>query len=234
MDFAGAYTGDHVKFLLEGFLVTLQVAFISIILSFLIGSVIGILRYARIPVLSQVLMLLVETIRNLPLLLIIFFTYFALPEMGMKLEIKTAAIAALTIFEAAMLSEIVRSGLLSIEKGQIEAARSSGLSYVQTLQYVILPQALRRMVPPIVSQFISLLKDTSLAVIIALPELTHNAQIINGQNINYTIPTYLLVAVMFFVVNFSLSLVARRLETRQKTGKNKAEIQKLKTQGLQA
>lgn len=234
MDFAGAYTGDHVKFLLEGFLVTLQVAFISIICSFLIGSIIGILRYAKIPVLSQVLMLLVETIRNLPLLLIIFFTYFALPEMGMKLEIKTAAIVALTIFEAAMLSEIVRSGLLSIEKGQIEAARSSGLTYLQTLQYVILPQALRRMVPPIVSQFISLLKDTSLAVIIALPELTHNAQIINGQSVNYTIPTYLLVAVMFFVVNFSLSLVARRLETRQKAGKHKTEIQKLKTQNLQA
>jgi putative glutamine transport system permease protein len=234
LDFVGAYTGAHVKFLLEGFLVTLQVAFISIIFSFLIGSIIGILRYAKIPVLSQVLMLLVETIRNLPLLLIIFFTYFALPEMGMKLEIKTAAIAALTIFEAAMLSEIVRSGLLSIEKGQIEAARSSGLTYVQTLQHVILPQALHRMVPPIVSQFISLLKDTSLAVIIALPELTHNAQIINGQSVNYTIPTYLLVAVMFFVVNFSLSLVARRLETRQKAGKHKTEIQKLKTQNLQA
>ncbi|WP_051317011.1 amino acid ABC transporter permease [Ectobacillus panaciterrae] len=234
MDFAGAYTGDHVKFLLEGFLVTLQVAFISIILSFLIGSVIGILRYAKIPVLSQVLMLLVETIRNLPLLLIIFFTYFALPEMGMKLEIKTAAITALTIFEAAMLSEIVRSGLLSIEKGQIEAARSSGLTYLQTLQYVILPQALRRMVPPIVSQFISLLKDTSLAVIIALPELTHNAQIINGQNINYTIPTFLLIAVMYFVVNFGLSLAARGLEAKQASGKKKTEIQKLKTQSLQA
>lgn len=234
MDFAGAYTGDHIKFLLEGFLITLQVAFISILLSFLIGSVIGILRYAKIPVLSQILMLLVETIRNLPLLLIIFFTYFALPEIGMKLEIKTAAIAALTIFEAAMLSEIVRSGLLSIEKGQMEAARASGLTYVQTLQYIILPQALRRMIPPIVSQFISLLKDTSLAVIIALPELTHNAQIINGQNSNYTIPTFLLVAMMYFVVNFSLSLVAKRLETRQASNKKKTEIQKLKTQGLQA
>ncbi|MFD3446140.1 amino acid ABC transporter permease [Microbacteriaceae bacterium 4G12] len=234
MDFAGAYTGDHIKFLLEGFLITLQVAFISILLSFLIGSVIGILRYAKIPVLSQILMLLVETIRNLPLLLIIFFTYFALPEIGMKLEIKTAAIAALTIFEAAMLSEIVRSGLLSIEKGQMEAARASGLTYVQTLQYIILPQALRRMIPPIVSQFISLLKDTSLAVIIALPELTHNAQIINGQNSNYTIPTFLLVAMMYFVVNFSISLVAKRLETKQASNKKKTEIQKLKTQGLQA
>lgn len=81
-----------------------------------------------------------------------------------------------------MLSEIIRSGLKSIDKGQIEAARSSGLSYTQTLFFIVMPQALRRMVPPIVSQFISLLKDTSLAVVIALPELIHNAQIINGQS----------------------------------------------------
>ncbi|MFX3659517.1 MAG: amino acid ABC transporter permease, partial [Ectobacillus sp.] len=203
MDFKGAYTAHHFSFLFDGFLVTLKIAFISIILSSVIGSVIGILRYANIPFFSKLLAVLVEIVRNLPLLLIIFFTYFALPEIGLKLEVEAAAITALTIFEAAMLSEIVRSGLLSVEKGQIEAARSSGLTYVQTMNHIILPQALRRMVPPIVSQFISLLKDTSLAVIIALPELTHNAQIINGQNVNYIIPVFLLVALMYFAINYS-------------------------------
>ncbi|CAI8838496.1 amino acid ABC transporter permease [Bacillus pseudomycoides] len=214
MDFRGAYTGDHVLFLLKGLLVTLEIAVVAILLSFIIGSIVGTLRYAKIPVVSQLLAFIVEIIRNLPLLLIIFFTYFALPEAGLKLEITTAAIVALTIFEAAMISEIVRSGLLSIEKGQIEAARASGLSYIQTLWHIILPQALRRMVPPLVSQFISLLKDTSLAVVISLPELMHNAQIINGQNVNYMIPTLLLVACMYFVVNYSLSLVSRKLESR--------------------
>jgi len=214
MDFRGAYTGDHVLFLLKGLLVTLEIAVVAILLSFIIGSIVGTLRYAKIPVVSQLLAFIVEIIRNLPLLLIIFFTYFALPEAGLKLEIITAAIVALTIFEAAMISEIVRSGLLSIEKGQIEAARASGLSYIQTLWHIILPQALRRMVPPLVSQFISLLKDTSLAVVISLPELMHNAQIINGQNVNYMIPTLLLVACMYFVVNYSLSLVSRKLESR--------------------
>ncbi|MBO1626924.1 amino acid ABC transporter permease [Bacillus cereus] len=214
MDFRGAYTGDHVLFLLKGLLVTLEIAVVAILLSFIIGSVVGTLRYTRIPVVSHLLGFIVEIIRNLPLLLIIFFTYFALPEAGLKLEIKTAAIVALTIFEAAMISEIVRSGLLSIEKGQIEAARASGLSYVQTLWHIILPQALRRMVPPLVSQFISLLKDTSLAVVISLPELMHNAQIINGQNVNYMIPTLILVAFMYFVVNYSLSIVSRKLESR--------------------
>ncbi|CAI8985839.1 MULTISPECIES: amino acid ABC transporter permease [Bacillus] len=214
MDFRGAYTGDHILFLLKGLLVTLEIAVVAILLSFIIGSIVGTLRYAKIPVVSQLLAFIVEIIRNLPLLLIIFFTYFALPEAGLKLEITTAAIVALTIFEAAMISEIVRSGLLSIEKGQIEAARASGLSYIQALWHIILPQALRRMVPPLVSQFISLLKDTSLAVVISLPELMHNAQIINGQNVNYMIPTLLLVACMYFVVNYSLSLVSRKLESR--------------------
>ncbi|HDR3755523.1 TPA: amino acid ABC transporter permease [Bacillus anthracis] len=214
MDFKGALTGDHILFLLKGLLITLEVALVAIVLSFIIGSVIGILRYMKIPVVSQVLGIIVEVIRNLPLLLIIFFTYFALPEAGLKLEIITAVIVALTIFEAAMISEIVRSGLLSIEKGQIEAARSSGLTYVQALWHIILPQALRRMVPPLVSQFISLLKDTSLAVAISLPELMHNAQIISGKNVNYMIPTFIVVACMYFIVNYSLSILSRRLELR--------------------
>ncbi|MED3844422.1 amino acid ABC transporter permease [Geobacillus stearothermophilus] len=215
-DFAGAYAPAHLKFLLQGFLVTLEVAFISIVLSFIFGIVIGVIRYTKIPVLSQLLAVLVETIRNLPLLLIIFFTYFALPEVGLKLDKLYAAISALVIFESAMLSEIVRSGLQSIDKGQIEAARSSGLTYGQTLWYIILPQALRRMVPPIVSQFISLLKDTSLAIVISLPELMNHAQIINGRNINFVIPIFILVAFMYFIVNYSLSLLSRRLEYRQR------------------
>jgi aspartate/glutamate/glutamine transport system permease protein len=215
MDFINAYSPDNLIFLLEGFWVTLKVALISIILSFIIAALVGTIRFAKIPVISQILAVLVETIRNLPLLLIIFFAYFALPEINIKLEIIPAAIIALTLFESAMISEIIRSGLNSIDRGQIEAARSSGLTYVQALRYIILPQALRRMIPPMVSQFISLLKDTSLAVVISLPELTHHAQIIYGQSSSYFIPILLLVAIMYFVVNYTLSIIARRLELKQ-------------------
>ncbi len=214
MDFAGAYTPVHIKFLLEGFFVTLKVAGISIFFSFIIGGLIGTLRYAEIPVLSKLLAIIVEIVRNLPLLLIIFFTYFALPEIGIDLGITLSAIVALTVFESAMLSEIIRSGLNSIHKGQIEAGRSSGLTYVQTLRLIVLPQALRNMVPPIVSQFISLLKDTSLAVIIALPELMHSAQIINARSVNFIVPIFILIAFMYFIVNYTLSILARRLELK--------------------
>ncbi|BCG57312.1 amino acid ABC transporter permease [Paenibacillus sp. URB8-2] len=214
MDFAGAYSAENLKFLLDGLYITLIVAFWAIILSFLLGCIIGVVRYAKVPVLSQISFVFVELIRNLPLLLIIFFMRFALPEVGIKLGLITAAVAALTIFEAAMISEIVRGGLSSVDKGQIEAGRSSGLTGVQTLWHIVLPQGLRRMVPPLVSQFISLLKDTSLAVIISLAELMHNAGIIIGHGFNYTIPTLLLVALIYFTVNFLLSLLSKRLETK--------------------
>jgi putative glutamine transport system permease protein len=215
MNFIGAYTWEHIRFMLTGLGITLQVALIAIVFSFIIGCFLGTIRYTKLPVISQLTAAVVEIIRNLPLLLIIFFTFFALPEIGIKLSVMNAAIVALTVFEAAMISEIVRSGLNSIDKGQIEAARSSGLTYLQTLQQIVLPQALRRMVPPMVSQFISLLKDTSLAVVISLGELMHNAQIINGQDVNFVVPILLLAAVMYFIVNFALSLLARRLEARQ-------------------
>lgn len=212
MDFLGAYHLAHLRLLAEGFLVTLEVAALAILFSFIIGTLIATIRYARIPILSQILWISVETIRNLPLLLIIFFTYFALRDIGIKLEVFAAAVTALTIFEAAMISEIVRSGLLSIDKGQTEAAYASGLSQTQTLQYIILPQALRRMIPPLVSQFISLLKDSSLAIIIALPEVMHNGQIIYNTEVSYVVPILLLIALMYFVVNLGLSLIAKQWE----------------------
>ncbi len=214
MDFIGAYSPDNLMFLLQGFWITIKVASISIVLSFIFGGIFGVLRYAKIPVVSKISALIVEIIRNLPLLLIIFFVYFALPEIGIKFSIEWSAIIALTVFESAMLAEVIRSGLNSVPKGQIEAGRSSGLSYIQTLWHIVFPQGLRKMVPPIVSQFISLLKDTSLAVVISLPELMRNAQVINAQSNNYIIPIYILIAVVYFIVNYILSIVARRLELK--------------------
>ena len=212
MDFKGAYSLANILFLLQGFAVTLMVAAIAIALSVIIGCVLAVIRYACVPLLARLTAIWVDTMRNLPLLLIIFFAYFALPKVGLKMNVFVAAVVALTVFESAMISEIIRAGLVSIEKGQIEAARSSGLSFAQTLRYIILPQALRRMVPPLISQCISLLKDTSLAVIIALPELMNNAQIINGQNVQYVVPIFIAAAFLYFAVNYSISLVSRRWE----------------------
>lgn len=213
MDFSGAYSWVNIRFLLDGLLVTLEIAAISIILSFLIGAILGLIRYMKVPVVSKIVGGVVDIIRNLPLLLIIFFAYFALPQLGIRLNIFWAAVAAMTIFESAMLSEIIRGGLNAVDSGQMEAGRTTGLTYGQTIWYIIIPQALRAMVPPIVSQFVALIKDTSLATIITLPELTHNARIVYGQNTNYVIPMFIAMAFLYWVVCYTLSKYAKRLET---------------------
>jgi len=214
VDFQHTFTPATLRSLMEGLLVTLEVAASAIVLSFVFGIILGILRYTKLPVLSQLALLYIEVMRNLPLLLIIFFGYFGLRDMGIELPVTMAAITGLTVFTSALIAEIVRSGLNSVEKGQIEAARAQGFTYSQTLWYIILPQALKRMIPPLVSQFITLVKDTSLAVVISLEEIMHNAQIVYNKYVNATIPLLILVAFIYFTINYSLSRVSRYLEKR--------------------
>lgn len=214
MDFTNAFSWMNIRFLFDGLLITLEVAVLSIIISLLMGTLLGVLRYLKIPLFSKIIGFIIDVIRNLPLLLIIFFTYFALPQLGIRFDIFWSTVAALSIFESAMISEIIRGGLISIPKGQTEAGLSTGLTKVQTLWYIVLPQGLRTMLPSIVSQLIALIKDTSLATIISLPELTHNAKIIYGQDTSYVIPMFVALALFYFVICYALSLLSKRLEVR--------------------
>jgi len=162
MEFFEAFSAINLRFLIDGLRVTIEVSVLSIIFSFLIGGLAGVLRFTNIPFFSKILGVVIDVIRNLPLLLIIFFTYFALPQIGIRFNIFWSAVVALTIFESAMLSEIFRAGLNAVPKGQMEAGLSTGLSYVQVLRSIVMPQAFKAMLPAIVSQLISLIKDTSL------------------------------------------------------------------------
>ena len=208
--FIHAYSWIDIRFLLQGLWVTIYVSLISIALSFVIGISLGCIRYV-----TAIVGFIIDIIRNLPLLLIIFFTYFGLPELGLVTNPTVASIIALVVFEGAMVAEIVRSGIGAVDPGQMEGARSNGMTYMQAMIHVVMPQALHKMVPSLLSQFVSLVKDTSLATIIVLPELLYHAQIIYGQNSTYLIPMYIIIAVMYFIVCFSLSMFANHL---QKTG----------------
>ena len=214
MDFLSAFSWINIRFLLDGLLVTLQVAVVSIILSFIIGGILGVIRFMKVPNLSLNDGAVVDIIRNLPLLLIIFFTYFALPQIGIQLSIFWSAVAAMTIFESAMLAEIIRAGLLAVPPGQMEAGRSTGMTYFSTLYYIVFPQSIKLMLPPIVSQFISLIRDTSLAVIISLPELTHHAKIIYAQDPSAVLPMFVAMTFLYFIICYSLSVFAKRLERK--------------------
>lgn len=211
MEFLEAFSWMNIKFLLEGLLVTVQVAALTIIFSIILGIVLGVIRYFDIPGVSKILGLIIDTIRNLPLLLIIFFSYFALPELGISLNPFWSTIVAMTIFESAMISEIIRGGLKALPRGQAEAGLASGLTRNDVMRSILLPQVIRYTLPSVVSQLIALIKDTSLATIITLPELTHNARIIYGQDTSYVIPMFLAMAVLYFIISFSLSLFSKYL-----------------------
>ncbi|MCI1893238.1 MAG: amino acid ABC transporter permease [Lactobacillus sp.] len=213
-NFINAYSAVNLSYLLRGLWVTIEVSVVSIFFSFLIGTLLGIARYVKIKYFSAIVGFIIDLIRNLPLLLLLFFTYFALPNIGLRLSVIPASIVAMTVFESAMLAEIIRSGIGAVPVGQMEAARSNGMSYSQAMIQIILPQAFKKMIPPLVSQFISLVKDTSLATIILLPELTQHAQIIYGQNVNYTIPMFVALAVLYFIVNYALSVGSRIIDHR--------------------
>ncbi len=208
-NFIHAYSWINIRFLLQGLWVTIYVSLISIALSFVLGLVFGFIRYVKIKYLSAIVGFVIDIIRNLPLLLIIFFTYFGLPELGIITNPTVASIIALVVFE-----EIVRSGIAAVDPGQMEGARSNGMTYMQAMYHVIIPQALNKMIPSLLSQFVSLVKDTSLATIIVLPELLFHAQIIYSQNTTYLIPMYVIIAIMYFIVCFSLSMVAKHLQSK--------------------
>lgn len=184
------------------------------VLSFIFGSILGIIRYAKIPYFSRIIGLIIDVIRNLPLLLIIFFVYFGLPAFGFKPDTIPAAILAMTVFESMMIAEIIRSGILAVDIGQMEAARAMGMKMSQAMWHIILPQAYKKMIPALVSQFISLIKDTSLATIIVVPELMQHGQVVYGQDPNYIIPVFVAMALMYFVVCYALSILSRIIDRR--------------------
>lgn len=206
----------NLLFVLTGLWLTIKMALVSIVLSLAIGTLIAVLRLSGFVPIRWLALMYTESMRNLPLLLLVFFSYFAMPKLGINLSIYWAAVVAFTVFTSALVAEIVRGGIQSVPRGQVEAAISSGMTYLQTMQYVILPQAMKKMIPPLISQFVTLVKDTSYAMIIGASELFEHGKLIYIQY-NNPLQTLFFVAVVYFVVNYSLSLYGRYLERRLAT-----------------
>jgi len=199
----GAFTGG-----------TLRLAIPAIVLGFILGTLVGLARLSRSRWLNWPAKIYVEFFRGVPLVMVIFWFWFMIPTLaGKSLPEYSVALTAFVIFEAAYLAEIVRAGIQSVPRGQVEAATATGLTAAKTMRHVILPQALRNMIPALVTQFIVLVKDTSLASIIGYVDLTKAAQIVNNREIR-PFELYLFIALIYWLCSYSMSRYARHLESR--------------------
>ena len=193
---------------------TLRLAIPAIVLGFLLGIFVGLGRIAHAPWIRVPVTMYVEFFRGVPLVMVIFWVWIVLPQL-LRTPIPEFGVAliAFVIFEAAYFGEIVRAGVQSVPRGQVEAATSLGLTTTRTMVHVVLPQALKNMVPSLVTQMIVLFKDTSLASIIGYVDLTKAAQIVNNREIK-PFELYLFIAVVYWICTYSMSRFARRYEQK--------------------
>ncbi|MGH2772343.1 MAG: amino acid ABC transporter permease [Actinomycetota bacterium] len=213
------------KFIANGVWITVQIAMISIALSLVFGLVLALMRLARnrqlrpsapaglLAAIAAPATALVQIVRASPLYMLIIYSFIAAPRLGVNLSPMQAGIFALTLYTSCVLAEIMRAGILSLDRGQFEASAALGLSYLNRLRLVILPQGLRRMVPAVVSQLVTLIKDTSLLSFITVLEVNRRLSILSQQRFN-PIESLLVAALIYFAINFTLSTLASRLEER--------------------
>ncbi|MBQ5859728.1 MAG: amino acid ABC transporter permease [Selenomonadales bacterium] len=200
--------------LLEGAAVTIEITALSVGFGFIIGMLVGVARLAKMRPLKWLAMIYIDFIRGTPLLVQIFLIYFALPMItGTRIDPFFAAIPACSINSGAYIAEIFRAGIQSIDKGQIEAGRSLGLNWFQTMRYVVMPQAFKRVIPPLGNEFIAMLKDSSLVSVIGFEELTRRGQLIIAKTYS-SFEIWMAVAILYLIMTLTISRLVAYLERR--------------------
>lgn len=219
-------------FVRDGIQVTIYVTLVSFALVLLLGLVVGLIRLSKLTVLRGIATVYVEVIRGIPVLVQLIFWYFAFPSlvqdigrslgwqalMGYRPNPVAMAILGLTICYAAYMSEVYRAGIQSIPRGQMEAARSLGMSYFQAMRYVILPQAVRVILPPVGNEFITLLKDSSLTSVVAVPELTRRGREFMAASF-IPLQTWLMVSLLYLVMTLLATRVVAWIEYKTRLEK---------------
>lgn len=198
---------------LEGFLNTLQASIIALIGSFVLGTLIAIMRISPMKPLNWLGTAYVEFIRNIPILLIVFLFFLGPSALGLSLSGFAAGTIGLTIYTAAFIAEAIRAGIQAVPKGQTEAARSSGLTYGQTMSSIILPQALKMVIPALGNQFLNLVKNSSVLSVVAGLDLMYYADLISTKSF-VTFSVYIFVALFYLIITIPLSFGVAYLERR--------------------
>ena len=211
LDFGLAF--ENADAILQAVLVTIMLAFLAEALGVVLGLALALLKISRFRILSFPAQVYIDVFRGTPLLVQIIFIYFATPLVGLRFEsLFFAGLTALTLNSAAYVAEIFRSGIQSIDKGQMEAGRASGLSYTQTMRYIIVPQAFRRVIPPLTNEFVVIIKDTSIVSVIGLEELLRAARVLQSATANAT--PLVVAALIYLAICLPLIYLANGLERR--------------------
>jgi glutamate transport system permease protein len=206
------------RILLRGLAATLRASAVALVLALALGMILAVGRLSERWLLRQVSGAVVEFFRALPLVLLIFFAFLGLPRAGINVSAFGALVIGLTLYNGSVLAEIFRAGINAVPRGEVEAAYSIGLRKSAVTRLVLVPHAVRIMLPAIVSQMVVLLKDSALGFIVAYPELLRSGRRIY-TNIGNIIPTAIVVASIYIVINLALTLVATYLERRQRGGR---------------
>jgi glutamate/aspartate transport system permease protein len=202
------------SFVLKGFFFSVQLTLVAMVGGILLGTVLALMRLSGKPWLVYPAAFYVNTLRSIPLVMVILWFFLLIPLLiGRPLGAEASAMITFTLFEAAYYSEIMRAGIQSVPKGQVYAGYAVGMTYGQTMQLVVLPQAFRNMLPVLLTQTIILFQDTSLVYAIGAYDLLKGFEIA-GKNYNRPVETYLVAAVVYFVICFGLSMTVRRLQAR--------------------
>lgn len=200
--------------LLAGAGVTIEITAIAVGLGFVFGLITSVCRLSGVKILNILAVCYVNIIRGTPLLVQIFLIYFALPMIiGERINPFVAAVAACSVNSGAYVAEIFRAGIQSVDKGQMEAGRSLGLSWMQTMRYIILPQAFKHVIPPLGNEFISMTKETSLVSVIGFEELTRRGQLIIAKTYG-SFEIWLTVAFIYLIMTFTIAQLVSYLERR--------------------
>jgi len=208
---------DYLPDLLKGALISVELTLSVMALSLVFGLIVALARMARLRSIRIAATTYVEIIRGTPCLLQLFYIYFVLPAFGVRFPPFTAGVIGLTVNYSAYLSEVYRAGIQAVAKGQLEAAQALGMSRSLMMRLIILPQAIRIVVPPLGNYFISLFKDTSLASVVTLKELIFTGQIIAATNFQY-FTIFTIIGVIYLALSYPGSLAVQALERRMKIG----------------
>ena len=214
LDFSFLTWGVVSSFVLKGLVFSVQLTVVAMIGGIVLGTLLALMRLSGRPWLAVPAAAYVNTMRSIPLVMVILWFFLLIPLLiGRPLGAEMSAVITFTLFEAAYYSEIMRAGIQSVPKGQVQAGYAVGMSYGQTMSLVVLPQAFRNMLPVLLTQTIILFQDTSLVYAIGAYDLLKGFEIA-GKNFNRPVETYLVAAVVYFVICFSLSMLVKRLQSR--------------------